>query len=196
MFDMQQIEIKRKFFDVLEQIGTRSYKVQRKNDVYFLKNYGDDKAGFDKFVENQQTLKYTAVKTPKVYVYDKNQRIVVMEYIEGDTLDQYISVADLTDSMYQKLFQTYYFAKMDKLYLDYKPENFKYSNDKLYYLKFDYKKFENNNKFIQQDIRLWFGTEEQERYVLSRGFDFDHKRVKNEYEANKFMALVTIKYFK
>ena len=85
---------------------------------------------------------------------------------------------------------------MDKLYLDYKPENFKYSNDKLYYLKFDYKKFENNNKFIQQDIRLWFGTEEQERYVLSRGFNFDHKRVKNEYEANKFMALVTIKYFK
>ena len=196
MTNMRQIEIKRKFFDIIEQVGERSYKVQRKNDIYFLKMFGDDKEGFDNFVEKQLVFKYSGVKTPKVYVYDKNQRIVVMEYIEGDTMDQYVSVMDLTDSMYQKLFQTYWFAKQDKIYLDYKPENFKFYNDKFYYLKFDFKKFENNNRFIQQDIRLWFGTEEQERYVLSRGFNFDHSRIKNEYEANKFMALMTIKYYK
>ena len=102
---MQEIEIKRKFFQILEKIGDRSYKVQRKNDIYFMKQYGEDKEGFEKFVDKLQTFKVCGVKTPKVYVYDKNQRIVVMEYIEGDTMDAYFSVAELTDNMFQKLFQ-------------------------------------------------------------------------------------------
>ena len=196
MSHMQQYEIKRKFFDVIEQIGDRTYKVQRKNDIYFLKDYGEDREGFDNFVDKLQTFKVCGVKTPKVYAYDKNQRIVVMEFIEGDTMDQYLSVADLTDGMYQKLFQTYWLAKQDKLYLDYRPENFVYSNDKFYYLAFDYKKFVNNDKFINQDIRLWFPTEELKNYIESRGFDFNASRIKSEYEANKFLTLVTIKYYR
>ena len=193
---MQEIEIKRKFFQILEKIGDRSYKVQRKNDIYFMKQYGDDKEGFEKFVDKQQTFKVCGVKTPKVYVYDKNQRIVVMEYIEGDTMDAYFSVAELTDDMFKKLFQTYWFAKQDKLQFDWKPHNFKFYKDNFYYLKFDYKKFVNNNEFIQTDIRYWFPTEELADYVESRGFNFDRKRIKKEYEVNKLMALITIKYFK
>ena len=193
---MQEIEIKRKFFEILEPIGTRSYKVQRKNDIFFMKDYGEDKEGFEKFVDKQLTFKMCGVKTPKVYVYDKNKRIVVMEYIEGDTMDAYFSVAELTDSMFQKLFQTYWFAKQDKLQLDWKPEYFKFYKDNFYYLKFDYKKFVNNNNFIQTDIRYWFPTEELANYIESKGFNFDRKRIKNEYEVNKLMALITIKYFK
>ena len=193
---MQEIEIKRKFFQILEQIGPRSYKVQRKDEIYFMKQYGEDKEGFDSFVDKQVTFKVCGVKTPKVYVYDKNQRIVVMEYIEGDTMDAYFSVDELTDNMFQKLFQTYWFAKQDKLQLDWKPENFKFYKDNFYYLKFDYKKFVNNNSFIQTDIRYWFPTVELADYVESRGFNFDRKRIKKEYEVNKLMALITIKYFK
>ena len=193
---MQEIEIKRKFFEILEPIGTRSYKVQRKNDIFFMKDYGEDKEGFEKFVDKQLTFKMCGVKTPKVYVYDKNKRIVVMEYIEGDTMDAYFSVAELTDGMFQKLFQTYWFAKQDKLQLDWKPEYFKFYKDNFYYLKFDYKKFINNNNFIQTDIRYWFPTEELADYIESKGFNFDRKRIKNEYEVNKLMALITIKYFK
>ncbi len=57
---MQEIiEIKRKQFVVLEKLGEHSFKVQRKNDIYFLKKY-DNKEDFNKFVERQHRLKITA----------------------------------------------------------------------------------------------------------------------------------------
>lgn len=196
MLNMQQIEIKRKFFDVIEKLGERSMKVQRKNDIYFLKEYGDDREGFDSFVDRLQKFKVCGVKTPKVYVYDKNQRIVVMDYVEGEPADEYLSKQDLTDDLYKVLFDTYWFAKQDKIYLDFKPENFKISGGKLFYLPFTFKKFVNNDTFINKDLRYWFATQELEDYILSRGLDFDHKRLKSEYETNKFMALVSIKYFR
>jgi hypothetical protein len=49
---------------------------------------------------------------------------------------------------------------------------------------------------MQTDIRYWFPTEELADYVESRGFNFDRKRIKKEYEVNKLMALITIKYFR
>ena len=67
---------------------------------------------------------------------------------------------------------------------------------KLFYIPFLYKRFENNNQFIQEDIKYWFYTAKLENYLLSRGFDFDHKKLKSDYEINKFMALVTIKYYR
>ena len=49
------IEIKRKEFTVLEQIGEHSFKVERKGKIFFLKKY-QDKESFNAFVNNQQRL--------------------------------------------------------------------------------------------------------------------------------------------
>lgn len=196
MLNMQQIEIKRKFFDVIEKLGERSMKVQRKNDIYFLKDYGDDREGFDTFVDRLQKFKVCGVKTPEVYLYDKNQRIVVMDFIEGESMDEYLSKQDLNDDLYKLLFDTYWLAKQDKIYLEFKPENFKFSSGKLFYLPFRYKKFVDNQSFLNKDLKFWFATEELENYILSRGLEFDHSRIKSEYEINKFMALMSIKYYR
>ena len=75
------IEIKRKQFVVLEKLGEHSYKVQRKNDIYFLKKY-DNKEAFNDFVQKQHRLKITAIDIPKVYLFDKNQMISVVDFIK------------------------------------------------------------------------------------------------------------------
>lgn len=193
---MQQIEIKRKIFDVLEKLGERSFKVARKNDLYFLKDFGDDKKGFEDFVDRTNTLKVTGVKTPKVYLYDKNARIIILEYIDGSFMSEYLSSQDADDNIYQKLFQMFWLAKMDKLYLDYRPGNFKLFNNNLYYMPFTYKKFVDNNEFLNEDIYYWFATPKLEKYLLSAGFSFDHKRVKNDYVINKEITLTSIKYYR
>lgn len=193
---MQQIEIKRKFFDIIEQIGPRSFKVQRKNDLYFLKNFENDKKGFEDYVDRLNTFKMCGVKIPKVYCYDKNTRLVVCDWVDGETMDSYLAREDLDEEMIRKVFECYWFAKQDRLCLDFKPENFKYSDGKLYYLAYKYTKLEDNKKFITKDIRYWFPTEELQRYINSRGLDFDPKRVKSEYETNKIITLMTIKYYK
>ena len=39
------IEIKRKEYEVIEQIGEHTFKVERKGQYYFMKKYEDDPAG-------------------------------------------------------------------------------------------------------------------------------------------------------
>ena len=45
------IEIKRKEFEVIEQIGEHTFKVERKGQYYFMKKFEDDPAAFEKFVD-------------------------------------------------------------------------------------------------------------------------------------------------
>ena len=48
---MEIFEIKRKIFEVVEKLGERSYKVSRKGKIYFLKDFENDKKGFEQYVD-------------------------------------------------------------------------------------------------------------------------------------------------
>ena len=118
------IEIKRKEFEVLEQIGERSFKVSRKGQLYFLKKYEDDPAGFDKFVDAEHRLRVSGVNNPKCYLYDKKLRIAVLEYIEGETCFDTLLKGELSEEIIEGLFKTFWYAKNDRMDLDYSPINF------------------------------------------------------------------------
>ena len=64
------IEIKRKEFEVLEQIGDRSFKVERKGQIFFMKKFENDEEGFEEFVEAEHRLRVSGVTNPKCYIYD------------------------------------------------------------------------------------------------------------------------------
>ena len=59
------IEIKRKEFEILEQMGDRSYKAERKGNLYFIKKFEDDVKGFDQFVDAEHKLRVSGVVNPK-----------------------------------------------------------------------------------------------------------------------------------
>ena len=80
--------------------------------------------------------------------------------------------------------------------LDYKPDNFKFVNGKLYYLPFVVSKFINNESFIQKDMLLWFFTKDLIKYCHDKGIDVDQSRLKSDYETNKNIALMTVKYYR
>ena len=190
------IEIKRKEFEVLEQIGERSFKVSRKGQLYFLKKYEDDPAGFDKFVDAEHRLRVSGVTNPKCYLFDKKTRIAVIEYIEGKTCLELLLREDLPEQAIELLFKTFWYARDDRMMLDFKPECFKCTNGKLYYLPFKYQKYVNNESFIQNDIRLWFFTKDFIKYCHDKGIDVDQTRLKSDYETNKSIALMTVKYYR
>ena len=62
------IEIKRKEFEVIEQLGDRSFKVTRKGQFYFLKKFEDDAKGFEKFVDAEHKLRVSGVVNPKCLI--------------------------------------------------------------------------------------------------------------------------------
>lgn len=190
------IEIKRKEFEVIEQIGERSYKVERKGQYYFLKKFEDDPAGFEKFIDAEHRLRVSGVTNPKCLLYDKKTRIAVVEFVEGDNCLTNLLSGELPEAVIELMFKAFWYAKNDRIYLDFAPENFVYSNNKLYYLLFKCTKFVSNEVFVQNDIRLWFFTKDFIKHCHSLGIDVNEKLLKSDYEVNKNIALMTVKYYR
>lgn len=190
------IEIKRKEYEIIEQIGDRSFKVERKGQFYFMKNFGEDRKGFEEFVDAEHKLRVSGVTNPKCYLYDKKLRIAIIEFIEGDNCLETLLGGSLPEGAIELLFKTFWYARTDRLALDYRPDNFKYTNGKLYYLPFKCGKFVTNEDFLQKDTRLWFFTKEFIQYAHSLGIPTDASHLKSDYEINKSIALLTVKYYR
>ena len=189
------IEIKRKEFEVLEKLGEHSFKVQRKDKIYFLKKY-DNKESFNKFVEQYRRLKITALDIPKCYLFDKNLLISVVDFIEGDNIFEILLKEEIkNEDIYKLLFLDEWYMRREKLRIDFRPDNFIFNGKKLYYLPYSFGKFEPNYDFNMNDLRLWFITKQFAAYAKSKGFEFDDSRVGNEYATNKQIALMAVKYY-
>ena len=189
------IEIKRKEFEVLEKLGEHSFKVQRKDKIFFLKKY-DNKESFNHFFEQYRRLKITALDIPKCYLFDKNLLISVVDFIEGDNMFDVLSKEDIkNEDVYKCLFLAEWYMRREKLRIDFSPENFVFNGKKLYYLPYSFGKFEPDYDFNMKDLRLWFATKQLSSYVKSKGIEFDDSRIGNEYAINKQIALMAVKYY-
>ena len=188
------ISIKRKDFEVLETLGEHSFKVERHGKIFFLKKY-DNKDKFNDFIKKSHRLKITAIDTPKVYMFDKEQMISVAEFIEGPTMLECLSKEDINnEEIYRLLMLIEWYGRREKIRIDFLPENFIFTGKKLVYLPYAFKDFEQGYNFNMKDIRYWFPTKELSAYVKSKGLSFDDKRIGNEYAVNKQIALMVVKY--
>lgn len=190
------IEIKRKEFEILEQIGENSFKVERKGQIYFLKNYKNDIKEFEKFIKNQMILKNTGIKMPKVYMWDKNAKIAIMDYVDGPTPFDILSKENIDESIYEQLFSMLYLARKAKIYLKFSPVNFKISDGKLFYLPFEYSDFKNNEEFLNKDYYLWVFSKQFVRFAHDLKVDVDESRLIKDAFLNKQMTLLAIKYYR
>lgn len=189
------IEIKRKEFTVLEKMGERSFKVERKGKIYFLKKYSS-KQELQEFEDKQHKLRFTAIDLPKVYLFDKKDLVSVVEFIEGENVFDLLVKEDIKDEIvYKFLFAAEWYARREKVKLDYRPENFKFDGKKLFYLPFTCEPLDSSYNFSLTDLRLWFATKQFASYVKSKGIAFDDSRIGDEYAVNKQIALMTVKYY-
>lgn len=191
----ETINIKRKEFVVIEKMGERSFKVERKGKIFFLKKY-DRRDELEEFIKNSRRLKITALETPKVYMFDKDQLISVVDFIEGDNvLDLLLKNDSLDELIYKSILADEWYMRREKLKIDFAPNNFKFNGKKLVYLPFKTLPFEQNYNFTMKEFRLWFYTKEFSKYVKTLGYSFDDSKIDNEYATNKQMALMAVKYY-
>ena len=191
----ETIDIKRKQFIVLEHLGEHSFKVERNGKIYFLKKY-KNRDYFDEFVSAYRRLKITALDIPKLYLFDKNLLISVVEFVEGPTIYQELLTRDIeNEEIFRKLMQDEWCMRKEKIRIDFHPEFFKFDGKKLFYLPYIMGSFESNYNFALNDLRLWFPTRQFSEYARNKGDSFDDKRTGNEYAVNKQIALMTIKYY-
>lgn len=190
----QTFEIKRKIFTVIKQVNESSYKVERKGKIFFLKQFAnaDD---FAQFIKVSKRFSITAIDTPKIYYFDKNNYFVVMQYIEGESILDMLIKGDLEEKFYEMIFKIEWYAHNEKMILDFHPDQFIYDGKKLYYVGFKYCAYVQKESFAMQDIKYWFYTKELVAYLKSKGLPVDESRLGNEYAKNKEMALMACKYY-
>lgn len=190
----QTFEIKRKVFTVKEKISETSYKVERKGKFFFLKQF-TNKEDFNQFVKVAHRFSITAIDTPKVYYFDKNQFIVIMQYIEGESILNMLIKGDLEERFYEMIFKIEWYAHNEKMILDFMPEQFIFDGKKLYYLGFKFVTYNQKESFAMKDIKYWFYTKDFANYLKNKGLPVDESRIGNEYAKNKEMALMACKYY-
>jgi len=192
----EEIEIRRKIFEVLEGLGPHSKKVTRKDKIYFLKEYPDQKS-FDLALKNFTRLHKSGLCIPDILLYDKNRRIMVSEFIEGETILDMLIAHDLDESIYEMAFNTNLYLRVNRLSIDFVPENFKVFKGKLCYLPLICGDFKENLLFQNSYIWVWMYGKDFANYLLKKGYKVDPKRISaNEAQFNKNAALLVVKYYK
>lgn len=193
---MSTFRIKRREFEIIQDLSVDSYIGVYKNKQYHLKKYDPSNSDDVTYALSIKKLSNTGVKTPKLYFIDKKSGFIVREYIDGETIDKIIAREDLDEDVYRQLFINAYMAKISRITLDYQIDNWVIADKTLYYVSDRYMPFKEEKDLVKGFLRYWFKTKELVEFLRKKGLNIDKNRVKDEYSTNKEMVLMTCKYYK
>ena len=192
---MEQVVVKRRTFNILETLSDNSFKVERKNKVFFLKKFNSF-SDYEYCFERRKKFINNGIKVPKIIKADKKALSIIFEYVEGQNVLEMLYNAPLPENVYKAVFMMNYLARLSKIMLDFDPSNYIYTDDgKLYYMGLKYFEYDEKTSFVQKGIRLWFYTKEFSNLLLEKGHQIDKTRLKDDYVINKEIVLMTVKYY-
>lgn len=188
---MENIKIKRKYFEVVEIISNDTFKTTFKNQEYLVKKYDPDSTSLDML----KKLNKSNIRVRRMKYLDKKSSYVAFEWLEGRLVSDYILDNDFNENIYKQIFKNSYMARAAGLNLDYSLDKWMLVNDELIYVSEYCEKYDPSNDFTKGKMREWFYTRELEQFYIQKGILFDKSRIKNEFVVNKEMVLMTCKYY-
>lgn len=196
MDEKEFITVKRKDHKIIKPLGEHSYLVERDGEQYFLKLLGAKTKAFSDYKYALKRLKASGINMPKLIKIDKKIGAVLTEYIAGDSVFSKLVCEDLSETILKEIFDINYLCKMNKIALDYNPHNFVIKNDKLYYINYVFDAYSKDKDFSENGIKLWFYTKEFRDLLCYEGYSVDQSRMKSDFQQNKDILLLVVKYYK
>jgi len=194
---VEEIEIKRKVFEVIDTIGEHSKKVSRKGEIYFLKDFGNNKEKFKDYIDGATKCKNNGIVAPKIYMYDKDRCIVIEDYIEHKNVMEMLMEGELPEELYEKVFIMNWRAKHGKFSIHFDPVKFGWDGKELYYLSQLARNYSEKWNLEKDSIFLWFYTKDFVNYLMEKGLDIDQKRANtSQGYVNKQLSLTVVKYYR
>ena len=194
---MEQINVKKKSYEILERINSFSLRVKdEKGEDRIVYDFNENIEGFLDFKFAYKRLKTCGINIPTVYELDKKNHRALLEDVKGDTVYDLLREKNLDEAIIEQAFVFNYKARINRLRLNFDPTCFISQNDKLVYMPFTFTEYIRDEDFTQKEIRLWFYTNDFKERLIKDGLPVDKNRLKNEYERNKEIVLTVVKYFK
>ncbi|MGM9873386.1 MAG: hypothetical protein ACI31G_00485 [Bacilli bacterium] len=191
---MSELICKKKKFEIEQQINEQTFIVKLRKKKFYFYQFNDENS-FNEYLEKYNFLKNTGVKILKIKRLDKKALNVVVDYITGENPLIMLTKGELEDNVYEQIFLMSWYGKTDHVLLDFKPDNFIYSNGVLFYKTLDYYPYDEKKAFQIEGIFLWVYSKKLVEYLESKGLPVDMSRVKDEYLTNKEVVLKTVRYY-
>lgn len=192
---MEIVKISHREFEIVNCLNEHSFLAKHKDKTYFVNCYTPKSEKFKEAMYAVKKIKLSGVSSPKLCFIDKKQGYIVREFIDGEYVSDVIAKKDLDESIYEQLFKNAYYAKINKMTLDYEPDKWMICNDKLVYVFPLYIIYKKEKDLVEKYLRLWFVSNELKMFLSQKGIKIDNRRIKKEPEINKEIVLMTCKYY-
>lgn len=193
---MDTIQIKKEQYEVIERINSYQLRVKKDDKEYLAYDFTENREGFFDFKFANKRLKACGLAIPQVYALDKKTFRALVEDVKGPTVFDELCDHDLDEKIIEQAFIMNYKARTNRIRLDFDPRKFVLRDDKVYYMPFTFTNYVREEDFTQKELRLWFYTNEFKNLLIELGLPVDKSRLKNEYERNKEIVLLVVKYFR
>ena len=193
---METIKICHREFQILERKENDNLILERKNKKFFARKFDYKTQEGKEMSYAMKKIATSGVKVPKLYCIDKKVGYIVSEYLEGETMLNYLSLKDMSESLCEQLFKNAYYARISGMTLNYEPDKWMLVGETLYYTYPFFIVYKKEKDLVERYIRLWFNTKELADYISNMGVYYDKSRVKSEYSVNKEIVLATCKFYR
>lgn len=183
-------------YEIIGKLENDLFLCKRKGKEYLFRFFTSDDSRQETFFYNMNLIENSGIDHPKIIYMNKKKGLFLCEYIKGEILTNFLAKSEFLEDFYQQLFKNSYMAKINKLSLNFEPDNWIVANNKLYYISDFVETYKKENDFAVKDLKLYFQTKAAKEYLTHRNIDTSSFTVKNEYETNKEMVLITCKYYK
>ena len=192
---MEEVKIGFKKYKVLETFDETTIGVERNGKLFLMRDLHGNMKEYYRIIDSYKKFSNTGIKHPKVRAKDKKRGLLIIDYIEGDNVMNLLIKDELPEVIYEKIFFLAYMAKVEHKALNFDPELYRFDGKELYYMSEEMFEFNDETKFINKGIRLWFYTNEFVELLNEKGLSGDSKRIKEDFVINKQIVLMTCKYY-
>ncbi|MCI5745898.1 MAG: hypothetical protein MR270_06425 [Erysipelotrichaceae bacterium] len=152
--------------------GGYSYLVKKDNIYYVIKQIHHEPCSYYHFANKLETevkdynrLKDIGILMPKLLEVDYENERILKEYIEGDTILEYVKQDKVKDIYFKQINKISNILYSFHLNIDYFPTNFIVKDDILYYIDFECNEYMEQYNFKNWGIKYWKKTKELLDYL-------------------------------
>lgn len=154
--------------------GGYSYLARKGEDNVVLKQIHHEPCDYYNFgnkieaeKNDYERLKNAGIRIPKMYDIDLNKEIIIKQYIEGETIFDYVKNGFSVDKFLPQVRDMAEKAKSAGLNIDFFPTNFVVNRDLIWYIDYECNSYMEEWNFENWGIKYWSRTPEFEEYLQS-----------------------------
>lgn len=148
--------------------GGYSYLVEdEEKNRYTLKKIHHEPCSYYQFgnkieseINDYQRLLNTGINIPKMIDVDKENEIIIKEFIDGPRIDELVLNDQMDEKYLNKVKEMCKILYSLDLNIDYYPTNFIVQEEKLYYIDYECNKYSEEWDFEHWGIKYWSKTED------------------------------------